>query len=165
VLYGIGARLDEHPELLFELRKVDESDLVAKAGRGLPLSKKRPAKDKVLVAGDLAALFGLEMGTSTGEPGTAASRAPRKPARADRAARPRSRPSAATARVQPARRQASAARRQASAGNGKQAPKAKAKRQRRSARRAPSPSAAARGSSALGWFAPDVLAVPWWRML
>ena len=37
VLYGIGARLDEQPELLFKLRKVDEKDLIAKAGKGLPL--------------------------------------------------------------------------------------------------------------------------------
>ena len=29
VLYGIGARLDEQPELLFRLRAVDEQDLVA----------------------------------------------------------------------------------------------------------------------------------------
>ena len=34
VLYGIGARLDEQPELLFKLRKVDEKDLIAKAGKG-----------------------------------------------------------------------------------------------------------------------------------
>ena len=32
VLYGVGARLDEQPELLFKLRKVDEKDLIARAG-------------------------------------------------------------------------------------------------------------------------------------
>jgi uncharacterized Zn finger protein len=31
VLYGIGARLDERPELLFLLRSVDQQDLIAKA--------------------------------------------------------------------------------------------------------------------------------------
>ena len=46
VLYGIGARLDEQPELLFTLRKVDEKDLIAKAGKGVPLSKKGPADDR-----------------------------------------------------------------------------------------------------------------------
>ncbi|MBI3183154.1 MAG: SWIM zinc finger family protein [Myxococcales bacterium] len=61
VLYGIGARLDERPELLFKLRKVDEKDLIAKAGRGLPLAKKGPAADKVLGGESLSALFGLEM--------------------------------------------------------------------------------------------------------
>lgn len=61
VLYGIGARLDERPELLFLLRKVDEKDLLAKASRGLPLSTKGPAKDKVLESEDLSALFGLDL--------------------------------------------------------------------------------------------------------
>ena len=64
VLYGIGARLDGQPELLFKLRKVDEKDLIAKAGRGLPLSKKGPAEDKVLAAAGLSELFGLEMAAS-----------------------------------------------------------------------------------------------------
>ena len=35
VLYGIGARLDHQPELLFTLRKVDQQDLIAKAGSDL----------------------------------------------------------------------------------------------------------------------------------
>src|SRR6266481_3504421 len=48
VLYGIGARVDEQPELLFRLHKVDEKELIAGAGRGLPLSGKAPAKEKVL---------------------------------------------------------------------------------------------------------------------
>jgi len=68
VLYGIGARLDGQPELLFKLRKVDEKDLIAKAGRGLPLSKKGPAEDKVLAADSLSELFGLEMAASEEEP-------------------------------------------------------------------------------------------------
>src|SRR5713101_3308804 len=38
VLYGIGARFDERPELLFKLRRVDEKELIAKAGHGLPLA-------------------------------------------------------------------------------------------------------------------------------
>jgi len=61
VLYGVGARLDEKPELLFKLRKVDEKDLIAKAGAGLPLAKKGPAAAKVLAHDGLSELFGLEM--------------------------------------------------------------------------------------------------------
>ena len=61
VLYGIGARLDERPELLFRLRDVDEKQLIATAGTGLPLAKKGPAAEKVLDGGDLSAIFGLEM--------------------------------------------------------------------------------------------------------
>jgi uncharacterized Zn finger protein len=71
VLYGIGARLDERPELLFKLRKVDEKDLIAKAGRGLPLSRKGPAQEKVLAddgLSGLSELFGLDLGTTREEP-------------------------------------------------------------------------------------------------
>ena len=62
VLYGIGARLDERPELLFKLRKVDEKALIAKAGTGVPLSKKGPAAAKVLADDGLSDLFGLDLG-------------------------------------------------------------------------------------------------------
>jgi uncharacterized Zn finger protein len=61
VFYGIGARLDERPELLFKLRKVDEKDLIVKAGRGVPLSKSCPSAERVLATDDLSGLFGLEM--------------------------------------------------------------------------------------------------------
>lgn len=69
VLYGIGARLDEQPELLFKLRKVDEKDLIAKAGSGLSLSKKEPVAARVLSDDDLSELFGLELGTTGPQPG------------------------------------------------------------------------------------------------
>ena len=61
VLYGIGARLDQQPELLFKLHKVDEKELIAKAGKGLPLGGKAPAPEKALGSEDLSAIFGLEM--------------------------------------------------------------------------------------------------------
>jgi len=70
VFYGIGARLDEQPQLLFTLRKVDEKDLIAKAGRGLPVSKTRPAADKILADDRLSELFGLDMGTPEARPDT-----------------------------------------------------------------------------------------------
>ncbi len=88
VFYGIGARLDNQPELLFKLRKVDELDLIAKAGKGLPLSKKGPAAEKVLAADGLSELFGLEMGTTGEEQAPGGVRARTKPARARRAAKP-----------------------------------------------------------------------------
>src|SRR5437773_4767973 len=61
VLYGIGARLDEQPELLFTLREVDGKDLIASAGEGLPLARKGPAAAKVLKDAQLSEIFGLEM--------------------------------------------------------------------------------------------------------
>ena len=68
VLYGIGARLDQQPELLFRLNQVDEKDLIAKAGESLPLAKKGPATAKVLGGGeDLSELFGLDMQQNTGD--------------------------------------------------------------------------------------------------
>ena len=59
VLYGVGARLDHKPELLFRLRAVDENDLVARIETALPMSRKGP--DKLLQVDDMSALFGLDM--------------------------------------------------------------------------------------------------------
>jgi uncharacterized Zn finger protein len=66
VLYGIGARLDQQPELLFRLHSVDEKELIAGAGKALPQAKRAPAAGKVLGGEDLAALFGLEMAQGSG---------------------------------------------------------------------------------------------------
>ena len=60
VLYGVGARLDERPELLFMLRKVDHEELIstelniqtATGGKG----KRRRLADQ-----DLSKLFGIEI--------------------------------------------------------------------------------------------------------
>ncbi|MGB6534560.1 MAG: SWIM zinc finger family protein [Xanthobacteraceae bacterium] len=60
-LYGVGARLDEKPQLLFVLRGVDENELLASAGADLTLKKAAPGAAKVLDDRDVAALFGLEM--------------------------------------------------------------------------------------------------------
>jgi len=83
VLYGIGARLDQQPELLFRLHKVDEKELIAKAGSDLPLSKNGPAAAKVLGGGeDLSALFGLDMAQNTkpnAEPVDRVSSKPKRP--------------------------------------------------------------------------------------
>ena len=61
VLYGVGARLDHQPELLFTLRKVDQQDLIAKAGSDLSKTQKGPAAAKVLAGEDLSGMFGIEM--------------------------------------------------------------------------------------------------------
>jgi uncharacterized Zn finger protein len=60
VLYGVGARFDEHPELLFLLRGVDEKELIA-AGGGTALAKKKASSGKVLEGADLGEMFGLDM--------------------------------------------------------------------------------------------------------
>jgi uncharacterized Zn finger protein len=66
VLYGIGARLDQKPDLLFRLHDVDEKDLIAGAGKALPLGQKAQAASKVLGGEDLSDLFGLDMAQNTG---------------------------------------------------------------------------------------------------
>ena len=82
VLYGIGARLDHQPDLLFRLHSVDEKELIAGAGKALPQAKRAPAAGKVLDGEDLAALFGLDMAPGTGltvsEPKRAKARAGKK---------------------------------------------------------------------------------------
>jgi uncharacterized Zn finger protein len=77
VLYGVGARLDEKPQLLFVLRGVDENELIANAGQDLPLSKATPGAAKVLNDTDVAALFGLEMADTAGSDGTTAPKRPK----------------------------------------------------------------------------------------
>ena len=61
VLYGIGARLDRLPELLFRLRAVDAAELLGNLDRALPGTEKQLDERKTLAGDDLAALFGLDM--------------------------------------------------------------------------------------------------------
>jgi uncharacterized Zn finger protein len=89
VLYGIGARLDEQPELLFRLHAVKEAELIAQAGTALPLAKQAPAGSKVLASDDLSDIFGLEMAADGGTKPKAPKARAGKKADAARAARGR----------------------------------------------------------------------------
>jgi uncharacterized Zn finger protein len=60
VLYGVGARLDARPELLFTLRGVDPTDLVASAPSSLASSAKASTSRR-LDADSLADVFGIEL--------------------------------------------------------------------------------------------------------
>ncbi|MDI1284530.1 MAG: SWIM zinc finger family protein [Reyranella sp.] len=60
-LYGVGARLDDEPRLLFALRGVDEGELLAGSRQDLARSTAASRTAKVLGDDDVAALFGLEM--------------------------------------------------------------------------------------------------------
>lgn len=60
VLYGVGARLDEQPELLFTLRQIEPGDLVTQAAE-LPVPKTKVSKGRVLDGSALADVFGIEM--------------------------------------------------------------------------------------------------------
>ena len=60
VMYGIGARLDLQPELLFLLRNVEHEELItAELNLETPASGK--AKNRRLAGADLAEVFGLEL--------------------------------------------------------------------------------------------------------
>jgi uncharacterized Zn finger protein len=60
-LYGVGARLDSDPDLLFVLRGVERAELVATVGADFPLTQTAATSERVLADDDVAALFGLEM--------------------------------------------------------------------------------------------------------
>ncbi|MFD2235683.1 SWIM zinc finger family protein [Phaeospirillum tilakii] len=72
VLYGVGARLDQQPELLFRLRGVDETELITAASRAMPIVTAVPAAGKLLEGEDLAALFGLDLAAPAEPPSSAA---------------------------------------------------------------------------------------------
>jgi uncharacterized Zn finger protein len=77
VLYGVGARLDRQPELLFVLRKVDHLELIEQA---VPHATGKTARGKkTLAQSELADVFGIELA----EPDDAAPAA--KPKRGKRA--------------------------------------------------------------------------------
>src|SRR4051812_30146484 len=65
-LYGVGSRLDEQPELLFRLRAVDHSELVADLDTAVPLSKTGRVAGRFLETEAPPALFGLDMGEKEG---------------------------------------------------------------------------------------------------
>ena len=77
VLYGVGVRLDTQPELLFTLRKVDATDLVERAGDGLPLPSKGLAAGRVLDDSKLSEMFGIELAGAELETGVGVPRTER----------------------------------------------------------------------------------------
>ena len=65
VLYGVGARLDEKPELLFLLRHVDHQELVSQADTLTALTEtKRGAAAPTLSPEEVGDVFGIELDSS-----------------------------------------------------------------------------------------------------
>ena len=82
VLYGVGARLDHQPELLFRLRQVDEQELVAGVAAAAPLSLNAPGSGKVLRDDDLEGIFGVELAAAPkSKPAAAKPKVPSAPKR------------------------------------------------------------------------------------
>ena len=65
VLYGVGARLDHSPELLFTLRSVNHEELISQAATATDLAGKTPAAGPELAESELGAVFGIELDTRT----------------------------------------------------------------------------------------------------
>jgi uncharacterized Zn finger protein len=61
VLYGIGARLDENPELLFTLRGVNHEELIDTDAEAAVGAATRSGKSKRLAADDLSDVFGIDI--------------------------------------------------------------------------------------------------------
>jgi uncharacterized Zn finger protein len=100
VLYGVGARLDHEPALFFTLRGVDMQELISAASTTATSSLAgAPPADAALAAGDLAAIFGVDIDLSTTPPPSEATAAEAGPAAASR---PRN--AGKPARKKPARR-------------------------------------------------------------
>ncbi len=60
-MYGIGARLDEKPELLFLLRGVDHQELVMEDAAKSVVSKARKTDRRTLDEGELAEVFDIDL--------------------------------------------------------------------------------------------------------
>jgi uncharacterized Zn finger protein len=68
-LYGVGARLDDEPELFFRLRRVDQLDLLTAASSGAVLAAQGGGTRKRIAETALTEVFGIELDESSREPG------------------------------------------------------------------------------------------------
>jgi uncharacterized Zn finger protein len=66
VLYGVGARFDERPELLFALRGVDHLELLSAGTKTTPAT--RASATRTLAASELADVFGIEIDATGSRP-------------------------------------------------------------------------------------------------
>jgi len=77
VLYGVGARLDQQPELLFRLRQVNHEELLeagtaAMVAGQLPLGQKGKGRRRRLATGAVAEVFGVDLEQPADAPAAAA---------------------------------------------------------------------------------------------
>ena len=85
VLYGIGARLDHKPELLFKLRGVDHEELIAADAEAAVSAATAGGKSKRLATGDLSDVFGIDLDAASSEQ-------PTQTASSEKTKRPRQKP-------------------------------------------------------------------------
>jgi len=92
-LYGVGARLDVDPDVLFTLRGVERAELVS-AGADLSITESAAGSARVLAEDDLSELFGVEI-----EPPAGAQAKPKPTAKAGKPKPAAAAPVAAKARA------------------------------------------------------------------
>ncbi len=61
VLYGVGARLDQNPHLLFVLRSVNHEELIAQAAAVTDLTSKMTEATVELAENEISQVFGIEL--------------------------------------------------------------------------------------------------------
>jgi uncharacterized Zn finger protein len=96
-LYGVGARLDHSPELLFQLRKVDHQELILDAGSSAALTQ-GPSRASSLAPSDLSTVFGIDLDTAPAPPPPTQQKRRKKPPS------PRKGPSPKLSRTKPRRK-------------------------------------------------------------
>jgi uncharacterized Zn finger protein/DNA-binding XRE family transcriptional regulator len=74
VLYGVGARLDQSPELIFKLRGVDSGDLIGGEALAAATSAGQGGERRRRLKGDVASVFGVELDESAPQPEVAAAK-------------------------------------------------------------------------------------------
>ncbi|HUS58898.1 MAG TPA: hypothetical protein VM141_09620 [Planctomycetota bacterium] len=80
VLYGVGAKLDSEPELLFTLRGVRHAELISQASADAIVERAADNTDRLLDGDSLAGVFGIELGNDA----PSAAPAPKRNARQSR---------------------------------------------------------------------------------
>ena len=77
VLYGVGARLDHEPEMLFTLRGVEPAELIAAAVTDDPTARKS-GRRRILRTDDMSSVFGIELDLGAAAKNDKAARRPRR---------------------------------------------------------------------------------------
>ena len=77
VLYGVGARLDHGPEMLFTLRGVEPTELIAAAVTDAPTTRQNERR-RLLKTDDMSSVFGIELDAGIGSHGDTARRRARR---------------------------------------------------------------------------------------
>ena len=83
VLYGVGARLDDSPELIFKLRGVDHEELIGGEAIAAATAAGRSGGRRRKLKGDVASVFGVEVDEPEGAVQTVPSANPTKNGKRD----------------------------------------------------------------------------------